>query len=163
MTFLELFFWCFLVNLFCWVSVPTWTQLGPKLGPKTRPKEVPRPIPRATFNGKPKAYFFATLLWFCLIFGVLEGPWETKFRWKNAVSKQHVFQECRETRFSPTCSNISPTWAPRWPLEGANEPFFWCYVGSWSPNGPRWLQEPPKSPQDLLKTTILGRFGALFL
>ena len=150
---------------------PNLAQLGPNLGPKTRPKGAPRPLPRATFNGKPKTSFFATLPWFCLIFGVQEGPWETKFRWKNDVSKQHVFQECCETRFSPTCSNISPTWAPRWPQEGgprgANEPLFlslcWLLGPSWAKMAPRAPQEPPRAPKTPSKPRFLKVFGALFL
>ena len=57
--------------------------------------------------------------------------------------------------------NLGPKMAPRWKGGGPTNDGFWCYVGSWGPNGPRWPQEPPRALQDAILGPSWCHLGAI--
>ena len=142
---------------------PKLAQLGSNLGPKTSPKGAPRPLPRATFDGKPKTLILTTVLHFFYIFGVPGGLWETRFRLKIDVPKQHLFQECLETFFLPHKHRKikkvpkigSQRGGPGWP----SNVVFGDFGVLGPPWGPPWLPDLAPGLSRPLRTLIFGDFS----
>ena len=131
---------------------PNLAQLGSNLGPKTPPKSAPRPLPRATYVEKPKTLNFEYPPMVLLVFWGPRGCPGRPIFIKNAIFKQHVFQECFGTLFSPTLSNISSN-CPKLganldPKGGVRECWFlglcWLLGPNWAKMAPRAPKSPPR-------------------
>ena len=157
---------------------PKLAQLGSNLGPKTSPKGAPRPLPRATFDGKLKTLILTTVWHFFYIFGVPGGLWETRFRLKIDVPKQHLFQECLETLFyhkNTEKSKKCRKWVPKGGAQGGPRMWFSEILGFLGPPGghhgsqtsPQGTPDPSEPSFLMILGLILGRFfydfGLLFV
>ena len=146
--------------------VPTWCQLGPtwgQLGPTW-----------ATFAEKLKTLIFDDSMVLFLYFLGLRGP-----SWSHLVTSwpylgPSLSNLCQLVLKKTFCEftlgqigQLEPQdGSKRGVPEGSANQLFGCYVGSWGPSGPRWLQEPSRRPQELPKRPqdpqnhYFGRFSA---